>query len=197
MFERKALINITHFVYRVLFRIENIGEKSIPEDGESYIVCANHLNYLDAIAVITSSNRFVRFMCKSSMFKNALFTWVLHIGDTIPVNREKNDIDAMKRSIKALKSGEILGIFPEGTRKGMEKNLSAKNGAAFMALRTKTKVIPIGIQGSFKPFTKVYLNYGKPLDFSEYYGKEKDKEVLNKVTKEIMDNIIKLTNEKK
>ena len=43
-----------------------------------------------------------------------------------------------------------------------------------MALRTKTKVIPIGIQGSFKPFTKVYLNYGKPLDFSEYYGKEKD-----------------------
>ena len=197
MFERKALINITHFVYRVLFRIENIGEKNIPEDGESYIVCANHLNYLDAIAVITSSNRFVRFMCKSSMFKNALFTWVLHIGDTIPVNREKNDIDAMKRSIKALKSGEILGIFPEGTRKGMEKNLSAKNGAAFMALRTKTKVIPIGIQGSFKPFTKVYLNYGKPLDFSEYYGKEKDKEVLNKVTKEIMDNIIKLTNEKK
>lgn len=197
MFERKALINITHFVYRVLFRIENIGEKSIPEDGESYIVCANHLNYLDAIAVITSSNRFVRFMCKSSMFKNALFTWVLHIGDTIPVNREKNDIDAMKRSIKALKSGEILGIFPEGTRKGMEKNLSAKNGAAFMALRTKTKVIPIGIQGSFKPFTKVYLNYGKPLDFSEYYGKEKNKEVLNKVTKEIMDNIIKLTNEKK
>ena len=195
MFERKALINITHFVYRVLFRIENIGEKNIPEDGESYIVCANHLNYLDAIAVITSSNRFVRFMCKSSMFKNALFTWVLHIGDTIPVNREKNDIDAMKRSIKALKSGEILGIFPEGTRKGMEKNLSAKNGAAFMALRTKTKVIPIGIQGSFKPFTKVYLNYGKPLDFSEYYGKEK--EVLNKVTKEIMDNIIKLTNEKK
>ena len=191
------VINITHFVYRVLFRIENIGEKSIPEDGESYIVCANHLNYLDAIAVITSSNRFVRFMCKSSMFKNALFTWVLHIGDTIPVNREKNDIDAMKRSIKALKSGEILGIFPEGTRKGMEKNLSAKNGAAFMALRTKTKVIPIGIQGSFKPFTKVYLNYGKPLDFSEYYGKEKDKEVLNKVTKEIMDNIIKLTNEKK
>ena len=167
MFERKALINITHFVYRVLFRIENIGEKNIPEDGESYIVCANHLNYLDAIAVITSSNRFVRFMCKSSMFKNALFTWVLHIGDTIPVNREKNDIDAMKRSIKALKSGEILGIFPEGTRKGMEKNLSAKNGAAFMALRTKTKVIPIGIQGSFKPFTKVYLNYGKPLDFSK------------------------------
>ena len=196
-FWRKFLVHFVHFLYRIVFRIENIGEKGIPEDEKSYIVCANHLNYLDAIAVITSSNRFVRFMCKSSMFKNALFTWVLHIGDVIPVNREKNDIEAMKRSIKALKNGEVLGIFPEGTRKGMEKNLDAKNGAAFMALRTKTKVIPIGIQGTFKPFTKVYLNYGKPLDFSEYYGKEKDKEVLNKVTKEIMDNIIMLTNEKK
>lgn len=196
-FWRSFLVHLVHFLYRIIFRIENIGEKGIPEDDKSYIVCANHLNYLDAIAVITSSNRFVRFMCKSSMFKNALFTWVLHIGDVIPVNREKNDIEAMKRSIKALKNREVLGIFPEGTRKGMEKNLDAKNGAAFMALRTKTKVIPIGIQGTFKPFTKVYLNYGKPLDFSEYYGKEKDKEILNRVTKEIMDNIIMLTNEKK
>ncbi len=196
IFERKFFVGFAHFLYRVMFRIENIGEKGIPEDENSYIVCANHLNYLDAIAVITSSNRFIRFMCKSSMFKNALFSWILHIGDVIPINREKNDIEAMKRSIKALKNGEILGIFPEGTRKGMEKNLDAKNGAAFMALRTKTKVIPIGIQGTFKPFTKVYLNYGKPLDFSEYYGKEKNKEVLNKVTKEIMDNIIRLTNEK-
>lgn len=196
-FWRSFLVHLVHFLYRIVFRIESIGEKGIPEDDESYIVCANHLNYLDAIAVITSSNRFVRFMCKSSMFKNALFTWVLHIGDVIPVNREKNDIEAMKRSIKALKNREVLGIFPEGTRKGMKKNLDAKNGAAFMALRTKTKVIPIGIQGTFKPFTKVYLNYGKPLDFKEYYGKEKDKEILNKVTKEIMDNIIMLTNEKK
>ena len=103
----------------------------------------------------------------------------------------------MKKSLKAIKNKQLLGIFPEGTRKGMEKNVKVKNGAAFMALRTKAKVIPIGIQGSFKPFTKVYLNYGKPLDFSMYYGKEKDKEVLDKVTKEIMDNIIMLTNKGK
>ena len=103
----------------------------------------------------------------------------------------------MKRIIKGLKNGDLLGIFPEGTRKGMEKNLKAKNGAAFFALKGGVKVIPLGIQGSFKPFTKVYLNYGKPLDFSKYYGKEKDKEVLDIVTKEIMDNIVMLTNEKK
>ena len=79
----------------------------------------------------------------------------------------------------------------------MEKNLKAKNGAAFFALKGGVKVIPLGIQGSFKPFTKVRLVYGEPLDFSEYYGKEKDKETLDKVTDIIMDNIVKLTNEDK
>ena len=136
-------------------------------------------------------------MAKAELFKNKFIKWFGRKCCVFPVKRGMRDIESIKYSLNLLKDGEILVIFPEGTRKGMEKNLSAKNGAAFMALRTKTKVIPIGIQGSFKPFTKVYLNYGKPLDFSEYYGKEKDKEVLNKVTKEIMDNIIKLTNEKK
>lgn len=194
--ERKFFLKTVHILYKIFFRIECVGEKIIPEDDNSYIVCANHLNYFDAIAVITSSNRFVRFMCKSSMFKAGLFSHILKIGDAIPVNREKQDIETMKRALKALKNKEVLGIFPEGTRKGMEKNLDAKNGAAFLALRTGTKVVPVGIQGSFKPFTKVYLNYGKPLDFSKYYGKEKDKDILNEVTNEIMNNIIMLTNQK-
>ena len=184
------------FLYRVIYRVKKIGKKEISEN-ESYIICANHLNYLDAAAVVVFNKKNIRFVCKHTIFKHKFLNWVLHLVDAIPINREKNDIEAMKRSIKALKNKELLGIFPEGTRRGMEKNVQVKNGAAFMALRSKVKVIPLGIQGSFKPFTKVYLNYGEPLDFSKYYGKEKDKEILEKVTKEIMDNIVMLTNEKK
>ena len=188
--------SFVRFLYRIVFRVKKIGQKDISED-ESFIICANHLNYLDATAVVVFNKKNIRFICKDTIFKHRFLNWVLHLVDAIPINREKNDIEAMKRSIKALKNNELLGIFPEGTRKGMEKNVQVKNGAAFMALRSKVKVIPLGIQGSFKPFTKVYLNYGKPLDFSKYYGKEKDKEVLDVVTKEIMDNIVMLTNEKK
>lgn len=65
-----------------------------------------------------------------------------------------------------------------------------------MALKTNTPIIPVGIQGSFKPFTKVILNYGKPMDFSQYINQKSDKEVLNKITKEVMDEVIRLTNEK-
>lgn len=184
---------IVYYVfYKLVFRIKKIDEKNIPSEG-AYIICANHINMLDALAVVCACKRDVRFICKDSMFKNKALGWALKLSNTIPINREKNDIESMKRSLKALKNGEVLGVFPEGTRKGMAKNLKAKSGAAFFSLKTGTPVIPLGIQGSFKPFTKVKLVFGKPLDFSEYYGKEKDKEALEKVTDIIMDNIIMLT----
>ena len=184
------------FYYIPVFRIQSVHKERVPKEG-AYIICANHINMLDALAVVCSNKRKVRFVCKHSMFKNKWFAWALKSADTIPIDRDKNDIEAMKRIIKGLKNGDLLGIFPEGTRKGMEKNLKAKNGAAFFALKGGVKVIPLGLQGSFKPFTKVRLVYGEPLDFSEYYGKEKDKEALDKVTDIIMDNIVKLTNESK
>ena len=184
------------FFYIPVYRIKSVHKERVPQEG-AYIICANHVNMLDALAVVCSNKRKVRFVCKDSMFKNKWFAWALKSADTIPLNREKNDIESMKRIIKGLKNGDLLGIFPEGTRKGMEKNLKAKNGAAFFALKSGVKVIPLGIQGSFKPFTKVKLVYGEPLDFSEYHGKEKDKEALDKVTDIIMDNIVKLTNEDK
>ena len=184
------------FYYIPVFRIQSVHKERVPKEG-AYIICANHVNMLDALAVVCSNKRKIRFVCKHSMFKNKWFAWALKSADTIPIDRDKNDIEAMKRIIKGLKNGDLLGIFPEGTRKGMEKNMKAKNGAAFFALKSGVKVIPLGIQGSFKPFTKVRLVYGEPLDFSEYYGKEKDKEALDKVTDIIMDNIVKLTNEDK
>ena len=60
-----------------------------------------------------------------------------------------------------------------------------------MAIKTGTPVIPVGIHGSFKPFTKVYINYGEPIDLKEYQGKDKEK--IDEATKLIMDKIVMLT----
>ena len=83
----------------------------------------------------------------------------------------------------------------EGTRNGLEKNDGkVKNGAAYMALKTGAKVVPIGIVGTAKPFSKNAIVYGKPLDFSEYRGDKKtEKESEDKVSEIIMDEIIKLS----
>ena len=74
----------------------------------------------------------------------------------------------------------------------MEKGEKAKGGASFFALNSDAKVIPVGIKGGNKPFQKVIITYGKPLNFDEYKNTRKEKETIDKVTDEIMDNIVKL-----
>ena len=192
---RKILKAILHFVAIVIYRVKKVGEENVPNEG-AFVLCGNHVHALDAAAIVLSSKRKVVFVAKAELFKNPVLNWLGKVFDIIPVKRGKQDLESMKRSLKAISKGEILGIFPEGTRKGLEKNVKVKTGAAFMALRSGVPIIPVGVQGSFKPFTKVIINYGKPMDFNKYYSNKPEKEVLEKVTEEVMAEIIKLTNEK-
>ena len=185
----KALI---HSFYVVVYRIKKVNYENLPEEGP-IIICANHINYLDALGMVTAIKRKVYFVAKEDLFNNVFFNWLAHIFDVIPIKRGMRDLDAMKRCLGVLKNDEALGLFPEGTRRGLEKKIKIPNGAAYMALKTKTPVVPVGIKGSFIPFTRVTLNFGKPITFSDYEGKNPEKEDLDKATKEIMDNIIMLT----
>lgn len=195
-FLRATIKVIMHGFYKIVFRLEKINEENLPMD-EPVIVCANHLNTWDAVGLVVCSKRRIRFIAKEDLFNNGFLNWLAHIFDVIPIKRGMRDMEAMKICMKALKNGETLGIFPEGTRKGLEKGAKVQNGAAYMALKTNVKVVPVGISGSFKPFTKVTLNYGKPLDFSKYDSKYPEKDKLDEATKEIIDNIIMLTNSAK
>lgn len=190
--ERAVIKKLIYAFYKIVFRLEKVGEENVPMEGP-VILCANHLNTWDAVGLVTATKRRIRFIAKEDLFHNSFLNWIAHVFDVIPIKRGMRDMEAMKRNLTALKNGEALGIFPEGTRKGLEKGAKVQNGAAYMALKTKVKVVPVGIQGTFKPFTKVTLNYGKPIDFSQYENKNPEKEDLEKATKDIMDNIIMLT----
>lgn len=93
-----------------------------------------------------------------------------------------------------MKNKEILGIFPEGTRKGMEKHADVKDGAVFLAYKAHVKIVPVGISGSFKPFSKVIFNYGKPVDVNDF--KTDDPNWMSNATKYIMDEIVRLSDVK-
>lgn len=86
-------------------------------------------------------------------------------------------------------------MFPEGTRNGMAKGINPKNGAVLIAATAKKPIIPIGIQGNFKPFTKVIINIGKPIDYSNLKEEVKDKEEATKLTQQLMEEIVKLRDE--
>jgi cytidylate kinase len=196
-FVRKVTKGFLRTLYKIAFRMEITGEENKTKAGENggFIICANHVNFLDAVAVVVFSKEKIRFIGKYDLARVGIIRWLAHLFDVIPIKRNTQDLEAMKRALKALKNGEILGIFPEGTRRGMAKNQKVKNGAAFMAIRAGVPVVPVGISGSFKPFGKVRIKYGEPLDMSKYKIKGQEKEGQEKATKEIMDNIVKLTNE--
>ena len=105
---------------------------------------------------------------------------------------DEKDVSAIKNSLKVLKNGDCIALFPEGTRNGLEKGEKVKDGVAFFAVRSGAKVVHCGIQGGTKENKKVIIKYGKPLDYSKYKG-TKDKEVLDNITNEIMQNIVNLT----
>ena len=185
----KIIKGLIHLFCLITHRVKKVNEDNIPKEG-SYIICANHTSNWDPVILISCTKRKICFLAKEELFSNVFFRWLAKLFEIFPVKRDKKDIESMKNSIKVLKSGKLLGLFPEGTRNGLEKNGKAKNGAAYMALKTGVKVIPVGIKGEYKLFSKITLNYGKPIDFSEY-GKANDKEVLDKVSSIIMDEIMK------
>lgn len=189
----RCIIKFLVYVFlRIVFRIEIIGQENVLNE-RAYIICGNHRSNWDPVFLVMCTKRNMHFMAKKELFKNGFVKYLADVFDIFPVSRGTRDMAAMKKSLQILENGECLALFPEGTRNGLEKNGKAQNGAAFMCLRTGTPVIPVGISGEFKPFRKITIHYGKPLDFSEYYSKKPEKEVLDKVSQEIMDEIIRLT----
>ncbi len=177
------------------FRIYNsakiIGLENVPKGGP-IIFCGNHKTYVDPPLMVATAKRDMRFLAKKELYKNKFLAFLGWAFDAIPVNRDEKDISAIKESLKALKDGKCIALFPEGTRNGMAKGEKAKDGVAFFAVRSGAKVVPCGIKGGDKENRKVTIKYGEPLDYSKYKGC-KDKEQLDKITNEIMEKIVELS----
>lgn len=171
---------------KIVYRMKIEGTENIPKD-EPLIYCGNHRNYLDPPLIVATAKRHVRFLAKEELRKNKFFAFLRFTFDGIYVKRDSKDVGALKTVLKALKNGECIALFPEGTRNGLEKGQKVKDGAAFFAVKSGAKVVPVGIKGGTKMWEKVTIKYGKPLDFSKY-----TKDDLEDVTQIIMENILKL-----
>ena len=175
---------------KIYYRAEIIGLENVPKEGP-LIFCGNHRSYLDPPLLVATAKRDMKFLAKEELYKNKFLAFLGWAFEAIPVKRDEKDISAIKTSLKDLKEGKCIALFPEGTRNGLEKGEKVKDGVAFFALRSGAKIVPCGIKGGTKEHRKVTIRYGKPLDYSKYKG-SKDKEILDKITNEVMDNIINL-----
>ncbi len=189
---------IIKFIFKIfaiiMYRPKILGKENLPEEGGA-LLCPNHVHNLDAAIIVAMFKRKVNVLAKEELFKNKFLCWIADLFGIYPVKREKADMQAIKISLKLLKKDELLLIFPEGTRNGMAKGVKPKNGAVLIAATANKPIIPIGIQGSFKPFTKVIINIGKPIDYSNAREEAKDKEEASKLTRKLMEKIVKLRDE--
>jgi 1-acyl-sn-glycerol-3-phosphate acyltransferase len=183
----RVIIKTAIYIYcKIVYKAEIKGTENIPKN-EPVIFCGNHRNYLDPPLIVSTAKVHVRFLAKEELRKNKFFAFLGFAFDGIYVKRDSKDVTAMKTILKALKNGENIALFPEGTRNGLEKGEKVKGGAAFFAIKSGAKVIPVGIKGGLKPWEKVTIKYGKPIDFSDY-----TKDDIEDATKVIMDNILEL-----
>ena len=186
---RVIVRTVIRIFFAVVYRVKVIGTDNIPKDKKQPLIyCGNHRTYKDPPLIVVTAKRHVRFLAKEELKKNPLFAFLGVVFGGIYVKRDSKDVSALKTTLKALKNGESISLFPEGTRNGIEKGEKAKDGAAFFAVRTGAKVIPVGIKGGEKPFKKMTIKYGKPMDFSN-----RSKDELDEITDEIMKEIIELS----
>lgn len=192
---RRIIKFILKLLVLIVYRPKTVGLENIKE-GKGALICPNHVHALDSAVIVLTNKRTIRVLAKESLFKNPVLRWLASIFGVYPVKQQNKSMESMKISLKLLKNNELLLIFPEGTRNGMAKGVKAKDGAVKLAIRAGVPIIPVGVQGSFKPFTKVKLNIGKPIHYNVSKEETNNKEILDKLTEELMTEIVRLRDEK-
>jgi 1-acyl-sn-glycerol-3-phosphate acyltransferase len=190
---------------RVVFRPRAEGTEHVPVSG-AVILASNHLSAADWIFMPMSIKRRVTFLAKNEYFtgtgvKGFLQRAFFSGAGQVPIDRTSASAaeDAIQTGLRILQGGQILGIYPEGTRSPDGRLFRGKIGVARMALQTGVPVVPVAMCYSTRklPFGKkimrVTVRFGEPLDFSRYEGLAGDRFVERSITDEIMYEIMTLS----
>ncbi len=193
---------------RFIFRPWVRGVENVPSSGAA-ILASNHLSFSDSIFLPLQCPRPVVFLAKSEYFtgrglKGWLVKTFFKATGQLPIDRSggKASEAALNTGLGVLEQGQLLGIYPEGTRSPDGRLYRGRTGIARMALEAKVPVVPVAMIDTEKvqPIGKrlprirrVGIVYGKPLDFSRFDGMEGDRIVLRAVTDEIMYELKKIS----
>ena len=184
MSKYKILLPFVKLATKIYIRPTYEGLENIPKDG-TFILAGNHIHLLDPAPIMNITNRHIHFLSKASLFKFPQSLIFNNMG-LILVNRDGNDKEAYKEAVEYLKNGEIIGIYPEGTRERGRGLLQFKNGAVRMAKETNTPIIPFASVGEYKPFKRsLTIRFAKPYKVKKSI--EESNEELRKIIKGLLE----------
>ncbi|MCL5773900.1 MAG: 1-acyl-sn-glycerol-3-phosphate acyltransferase [Firmicutes bacterium] len=188
-------------VLKIFWRLEVEGAENLPQEG-GVLIASNHSSYLDPPVMGASFERQVHFMAKKELFKVPVLGFCISRMGNFPVARGTADRSAIRKAIEYLSSGEVVGIFPQGTRSKSGTMKDAEIGAAMLAAKAGVPILPMGIRGNIgvfqmkgiiPKFSKIKVKIGKPIEVS--LQPRADREQLKTILDKVMEEIRKLVEE--
>ena len=188
-------------IFVLLWRIKVEGRENVPATGP-VILAPNHVTFLDSMFLPLVVRRRVTFVAKAEYFQSWKTAWFFRACGQIPMRREGGS--ASERALAAardvLRDGNVLGIYPEGTRSPDGRLYRGHTGVARLALGCGVPVVPVGLVGTTQvqrpgsnrphPFKRVTVRFGPPLDLSRWDAEAAaDPMTLRLVTDELMFEI--------
>lgn len=154
---------LARMILTVVRRWDVQGREKLPASG-GIVLVANHISYWDPVAIICAFNRKVHFMAKAELFNIPVLRYVMKIAGSFPVRRDISDRSAIRTAVKLLEEGEVVGVFPEGTRSHTGELLKPNLGAAMIAARAGVPMIPVAVIGTRGVFGRIKVRVGNPID---------------------------------
>ncbi len=183
-------------IYKFFQRIKVTGVENIPEHG-GVILCSNHIAIRDVFILGVASSRQIRFVAKKELFSVPIISSCIKFLGAIKLDRKGTDIAALKASVKCLKEGDVVAIFPQGHRYPAVNPATTptKNGAALIAYHSHADVVPLCIKtkgGKYGIFKRVEVIFGKPIKNSDLGFESGGSSEYKAATDKIFEEIIKL-----
>ena len=198
---------IYHFIhviarplFKALFKFQIFGVENVPSTG-GVLIMSNHASYVDPVFVGTAVKRNLHYMARSTLFKPNLIKWFLLRVNAFPVHLGSPDRKAISQALRLLGSGNLLLIFPEGTRTVDGTLGKAQPGIGFIAHKANVPVMPAFLSGTREVMPrkakmiksgKIKVYFGKPLDMEKYRKRKGSREIYTEIGEEVMARIADL-----
>jgi len=176
------------------YRVRYSGRHNIPAEG-GVLVVSNHQSHFDPPLVGIGCPRRMNYVSRDTLFRFAPLGWLLSSVDSIPIDREGIGLGGIKESLKRLKRGEMVLIFPEGTRSADGEIHPFRPGFTALAVRSKAAILPVAIEGAFAAWPRwkkfpglgrIRVHFGEPILPGEFAGRD-ERDLLAEVERRVRE----------